>query len=93
VKDEKSCAEKERPGPRAGSDLSVRTQQANRSTGWDGFAKPCVSRIVPMAVSRDAGVAACVPGGGDFGCHHFRIFHRHHFASWREFVLVLALCC
>ena len=50
VKDGKSSAEKERPGPRAGSDLSVRQQQANRSTGWDGFAEPCVSRIVPMAV-------------------------------------------
>ena len=43
VKDEKSCAEKERPGPRAGSDQEVRTTHADRSTGWDGFAKPCVS--------------------------------------------------
>ena len=50
VKDGKSSAEKERPGPGAGSDLSVRQQQANRSTDWDGFAKCFASRIVPMAV-------------------------------------------
>jgi hypothetical protein len=50
VKDGKSSAEKESPGPRARAIQTVRQQQANRSTGWNGFAKCFASRIVPMVV-------------------------------------------
>ena len=44
-----------------------------------------------MAVKCDAGLIACEPSGGNFGCHHFRFVHRFHFVSWRDLLLGLAL--